>query len=93
MAPRSLLAGSMMHTDLPVSPAFFKEHIPSAIGLLRVIVHSPSAHLPKSDFPGPLAETLPAEHDMISAYKSLFPPAHLAFVRPAAIDFLLFSSH
>jgi hypothetical protein len=89
----SLLAGSMMHTDLPVSPAFFKEHIPSAIGLLRVIVHSPSAHLFKSDFPGPLAEALPAEHNMISAHKPLFTPAHLAFVRTATIDLLLFSSH
>jgi hypothetical protein len=36
---------------------------------------------------------LPAEHDMISAYKSLFTPAHFAFVRTATIDFLLFSSH
>jgi hypothetical protein len=76
-----------------VSPAFFKEHIPSAIGLLRVIVHSPSAHLFKSDFPGPLAEALPAEHNMISAHKPLFTPAHLAFVRTATIDLLLFSSH
>jgi hypothetical protein len=83
----------MMHTDLPVSPAFFKEHIPSATGLLRVIVQSPSAHLFKSDFTGPFPETLPAEHDMISAHKPLFTPAHLAFVRTATIDLLLFSSH
>ena len=76
-----------------MSPAFFKEHIPSAIGLLRVIVHSPSAHLFKADFSGPFAEALPAEHDMISAYEPLFTPAHLAFVRTATIDLLLYSSH
>jgi hypothetical protein len=76
-----------------VSPAFFKEHIPSAIGLLRVIVHSPSAHLFKSDFPGPFTEALPAEHNMVSAHKPLFTPAHFAFVRTATIDLLLFASH
>ena len=64
--PRSLLAGSMMHTDLPVSPAFFKVHIPSAIVFVRVIVCPSSAHLLKANLLGPFAEALPAEHNVVS---------------------------
>jgi hypothetical protein len=83
----------MMHTDFPVSPAFFRAHIPSAKVFDRVIVHSPSAHLLKANLRGPFAEALPAEHDMVSAYETLFAPAHLAFVRTATVDLLPFSSH
>ena len=51
-----------------------------------------SVHLLKAHLRGPFPETLPAEHDVVPAYKPLLAPAHLAFVCTATKFFRAFSS-
>ncbi len=52
-----------------------------------------SAHLLEAHLLGPLAEALPAEHNMVPAHKPLLAAAHLALVCTATVDLLPFSSH
>jgi hypothetical protein len=66
--------------------------IASAIGFNRAMFVA-SVHLLETHFLGPFPETLPAEHDVVSAHEGLFPPAQKALVCAAAEFLHLVSAH